>query len=750
MTALSIETRTGEVSASAARIEALLGREGPTLSTAPDALADALGAAAAAIGRPLPPTAKPRAGETALDAVARIAAEADLVARTVPLADAARAETAAPLLALPKEADGAPALFQHRRGRLTRADAGSRWRPLPCAEDALSAYLPNAQLLTPALPAARLRVRDLLRFGLVQARGDLLGFAAATLAAGAAAALVPLVAGPVIEVVTPERDHALLWQVALFLGVAFLASMGARYAAAIAKLRIDGRVGLMLRVAAIDRATRIADAEAFAGKPRPPAPIAALSTRSLEGFHRGVWGLVLSLAAAILVATPSLVVLAKSTPAGAAIVGLVFVAGLGLGAWLARRRAQALMHGLVAPQSWMATAYEGLSRIETVRAGAAEARVFARWTDGFLSLQHRFLRAGRVGVASTALESAFEGTIVVAAIVALALAGVLADGATTAAFVVAAGAVAGAGSTVIGAFGEATMLGLQRRMIAPLLDAAPPPRRAGVVLAEPSGRIALVNVCARPAPTAPLVIEDLSLEIAPGEHIGLAGPSGSGKSTLIKAMLGLVPVESGAVLYDGVDLASLDTQALRRVVGIVGQNGRLFPGTLLDNVAAGLDVTPQEAMDALAKAGLAETIAALPLGLGTPIGDADAAFSGGQVQRILLARAFVGRPKILVLDEATSALDPAVQAHVAEAIDAMGASVIAIAHRLETLKRCHRILVLDHGRIVETGDYAALARAGGLFARLVAAEAAQGSAPANAVLEERDRLRAAFETRPAH
>ncbi|MGJ3262125.1 MAG: ATP-binding cassette domain-containing protein [Salinarimonas sp.] len=750
MTALSAvrdELQVGphdDVSSSAGRIEALLGPGEARLSTAPDALGEALAAAARAVGITLPPHAKPAPGEAPREAIERIAATCGLVARPVPLADALVGETLAPLLALPRDVEGAPALFQRRRGRLATADADGRFRPRPCGEDALSAYETEAFVLTPALPSARLRVRDLLRFGLVQARGDLLGFAATTLAAGAVAALVPLVSGPLIEVVTPERDHTLLAQIGVFLAVVFVASLGARYAAAIAKLRIDGRIGLMLRIAAIDRATRVADADAYAGRPRPPAPIAALSTRSIESFHRGVWGLVLALAGAILVATPSLVVLARSTPAGAAVVALVFAGGLGLGAWLARRRAQALMRGLVAPQSWMATAYEALSQIDTVRAGAAEGRVFSRWTDGFVSLRHRFLRADRVGVGSTALESAFEGAIVLSAIVALAIAGALADGATTAAFVVAAGAVAGAGSAVIGSFGEATMLGLQRRMIAPLLDAVPPPAHAGIVLPEPSGRIQVMNLSARPAPAAPLVLEDVSLEIAPGEHVGIAGPSGSGKSTLIKAMLGLIPIEFGAVLYDGVDLASLDAQALRRTIGIVGQSGRLFPGTLLDNVAAGLDVSPQEAAQALAHAGLAETLAALPLGLATPIGDADAAFSGGQVQRILLARAFVGRPKILVLDEATSALDPAVQAHVAAAIDAMGASVIAIAHRLETLRRCRRILVMEEGRIVESGDYASLARAGGLFARLVAAEAA---VPANPVHADQERLRALLEPR---
>jgi ABC-type bacteriocin/lantibiotic exporter with double-glycine peptidase domain len=531
-----------------------------------------------------------------------------------------------------------------------------------------------------------------------------------------------------VDVVIPSADEDLLAAVALFLLAAFLAALGARLIAALARLRLDGRIGAMLRFAAVDRALRLAGAAAQGGRAPPPGPVAAMATRMVQGFHAGVWGLSLSLGAAVLLAAPSLVVLAHASTAGGLAALVVFLGGLGLAAWLAKRRSTALTAGGPAAQSWMTTAYEALSRLDTVRAGAAEDRFFARWADGFLGLRRRFLAADRVGAAAQSAEAAFEPLLVAAAVLALATGGALSaaigggapDGPSTAAVVLATGAAAGAATEAMRALGEAPTLGLQRRMIAPLLE-APPPRRRGAVPPTLSGRLAARSVSARHAPGLPLAIRDVTLDLAPGARLGVAGPSGAGKSTLLRALLGLIPLAGGAVFYDGRDLTELDGAALRQRIGVVGQGGRLFPGTLGENVAAGLDLAPRTIAAALAQAGLEDMVAALPLGLATPIGDATSAFSGGQVQRILLARAFAIRPRLLVLDEATSALDPALQAHVSAAVDALDCSAILVAHRLETLRGCDEILVLDRGEIVERGSYAALARHDGLFARMLAA-----------------------------
>jgi ABC-type bacteriocin/lantibiotic exporter with double-glycine peptidase domain len=715
---------------SAERIETLLAEPRPAMATPTPVLVDALHAAAEAAQSKLVPGSALVPGEPAAASIERLARAAGLQVRQVRLSDQSIGESPVPILALPKsatedaDADGpADAVLLTRDGPRWRvADAASRWKPGPARRLPLDAFEETAFLLLPALPDTRLTGRALLRFGLPQARGDLAAFFAFTLLAGMAVATLPLVTGPLFETVVPEGDFGLLANMLAFFVVLFGANLLTRFAAGIAKLRLDGRIGFFLRAAAIDRAIRIADATAASAGDLPPAPIAALSTRSVERWHRGVWGMGLSVVAALLVALPNIAVVAATSAIGAVVIGGVVAAVISAGALIARRRVQALLSGLAAPQSWMSTAYEALTMIDTVRATASEGRVFSRWTDGFLSLRHRFLKADRVGAASSALEEAVEGSLVLSAIVALALAGGVVAGGAPISLVVAAGSIAGAVSAVLGAFGQATMLGLQFRMIKPLLEGVPRPAIDGWAPPQLGGAIEARDLTCRHRAGAPAALEAVSFRVEAGEYIGIAGPSGAGKSTLIKALLGLIPREAGSVTFDGIDLDRLDDRLLRRQIGIVGQGGKLFPGTLFDNIAAGAPITPADALEAARKAGLAADIEALPLGLGTPVGDTECGFSGGQVQRILLARAFAGRPKILILDEATSALDPALQEHVAWAIDEMEATVISVAHRLETLAACDRILVLDQGRVVECGAYGDLLAGNGLFSQMIEAQ----------------------------
>ena len=215
----------------------------------------------------------------------------------------------------------------------------------------------------------------------------------------------------------------------------------------------------------------------------------------------------------------------------------------------------------------------------------------------------------------------------------------------------------------------------------------------------------------------------VAMQIKPGEHIGIVGASGSGKSTLLRSLLGLEKLESGSVKVDGVDLALLDAAAIRRQIGVVGQAGRLFPGTLFENISAGLKLSEDEVWTAVRLAALEDDIRALPLGLSTPIGDAEPILSIGQIQRVLLARALAHRPALVVLDEATSALDPKAEAHVAASVDALKATVITVAHRLDTVRRCDRIYVLKDGRIAETGTFDQLAASDGILAEFLSADA---------------------------
>jgi len=253
----------------------------------------------------------------------------------------------------------------------------------------------------------------------------------------------------------------------------------------------------------------------------------------------------------------------------------------------------------------------------------------------------------------------------------------------------------------------------------PLLGAEP---EAGIGKAHPgelSGNITLRGVSFRYGEDGPLVLDDVSLDVQPGEFVAIVGPSGSGKSTIVRLMLGFSRPHQGAVLYDGQDLGELDLPAVRAQCGVVLQSGALMPGDIRANISGGGHYTEDEIWEAADMAGLSGVIKAMPMGLATVVNEAAASLSGGQIQRLMIARALVNRPRFVIFDEATSALDNPTQRVVAEATRALNATRIVVAHRLSTIRDADRIFVMAGGSIVQCGTYEELmAQRDGVFAEL--------------------------------
>jgi ABC-type bacteriocin/lantibiotic exporter with double-glycine peptidase domain len=220
------------------------------------------------------------------------------------------------------------------------------------------------------------------------------------------------------------------------------------------------------------------------------------------------------------------------------------------------------------------------------------------------------------------------------------------------------------------------------------------------------------------------VLDDVSLHAAPGEFIALVGPSGSGKSTIFRLLLGFDTPESGTIYYDDQDLAHLDVYAVRRQFGIVLQQSKIMSATIFENIAAGASITLDDAWDAARAAGLAEDIAEMSMGMHTVVSEGGSNISGGQRQRLLIARALAFKPAILLFDEATSALDNRTQATVTASLDRLRVTRVVIAHRLSTIRHADRICVMDRGRIVQQGRFEELAQQAGLFAQLMARQMA--------------------------
>ena len=280
---------------------------------------------------------------------------------------------------------------------------------------------------------------------------------------------------------------------------------------------------------------------------------------------------------------------------------------------------------------------------------------------------------------------------------------------------------------LMGAFMSVADIALSAALIKPILEMAEPFLKTEPELSENreivthiSGGIELAHVAFRYDAESPYILHDLNLKIKPGEYIAVVGRTGCGKSTLIRLLLGFEKPERGSVYYDGRDIESLDLPSLRRKIGTVMQDAGLFQGDIYSNIViTAPELTMDEAWEAAETAGIAEDIRAMPMGMNTIVSEGQGGISGGQRQRLMIARAIAPKPKLLIFDEATSALDNKTQKQISEALDRMGCTRIVIAHRLSTIRHCDRILVLDGGCIAENGTYDELIEKGGLFAALV-------------------------------
>ena len=273
----------------------------------------------------------------------------------------------------------------------------------------------------------------------------------------------------------------------------------------------------------------------------------------------------------------------------------------------------------------------------------------------------------------------------------------------------------------------------QLEMVSPILETPPETDEAKIVLENVSGAIELSHVSFRYDDNGPDLLSDVSLKIKPREYVAIVGRTGCGKSTLMRLMMGFEQPRKGAIYYDSVDLSRLDLRALRRRIGVVIQNGKLFAGDIFANIAISApSLTLDDAWEIAKLSGLDQDIKDMPMGMYTMVTEGSGGISGGQRQRLMIARALACRPRILMLDEATSALDNITQKQVADSLAALKCTRIVIAHRLSTIKDCDRIIVLENGRIAESGTCEELLAKRGAFYDLASRQVLETNAEVGA------------------
>lgn len=284
------------------------------------------------------------------------------------------------------------------------------------------------------------------------------------------------------------------------------------------------------------------------------------------------------------------------------------------------------------------------------------------------------------------------------------------------AFNVAYGNISIAMSYLIDGIGRLSNLKPIFKIVEPFLKSTPEITSTGKMVHSLSGDIEISNVTFRYEKNSDTILNNLSLKIKKGEYVAIVGKTGCGKSTLLRLLLGFETAEKGGVYFDQMDVDTIDKRSLRQKIGVVMQNGAIFQGDIFSNIIVTAPwKTMDDAWEAARLAGFDKDIENMPMGMHTLISEGSGGISGGQKQRLMIARALIGKPRILFFDEATSALDNITQKIVSDNIDKLHCTRIVIAHRLSTIKNCDRILVLDKGRVAEEGTYDQLMEKEGMF-----------------------------------
>lgn len=618
-----------------------------------------------------------------------------------------------PLVALAGE-DERPVALVQRRGRYELVDPGRGARSV-IDQDSAATLAPTAYMPYACLGQGPADGRRLIRLGLLPARADLLRLLGASIVLGLLSIATPIAAQAIFTRVVPEGDRGQLLGIALVLVGAALGTATAYLMQGLALLRLDGRGSTGSQAAVIDR---LLDLPASFFRRYSAGD---LGTRALgvDTIRQSLTSSVTAAFVALLIAFFNLTyVLLLDFQLGLVAIGLLLAAVVVLGL-LVRRQIPHQRRLQAARGQMQALALQILGAVPKLRVARAEDRAFARWAAALGSMKEAFVASQRVLAGLSAFAAAWQALAIA---LVLLVVGEFDDSslsagdfvAFTTAFGTTAAAILGLVS-VLSTASQATVLWERAR---PIVQSAPEVTAGEADPGELSGELELAHVSFRYGGEGPLVLDDVSFTAAPGEFVAFVGPSGAGKSTVFRLLLGFERPEIGTISYDGQSLTDLDTRAVRRQLGVVIQNARILSGTIFQNIVGAANLTVEDAWEAARIAGIDEEIERMPMGMHTFVSESGAAFSGGQRQRLLIARAVVWRPRVLLFDEATSALDNRTQAGVSAALDELQATRIVIAHRLSTIRTADRIVVLERGRVVEQGRYDELMAHDGLFASL--------------------------------
>ncbi|MEV7322299.1 NHLP bacteriocin export ABC transporter permease/ATPase subunit [Streptomyces sp. NPDC093970] len=649
-----------------------------------------------------------------IDPIERVALASRVRIRAVRLDGRWWRENVGPLVGH-RALSGAPvALLWRRGGYVAVHPATGRETPIEKANAA--EFEPRAVMFYRPLPDRALTPLGLLRFSLRGTRGDLGALLLAGLVTVAIGSLVPIATGRVLGEYVPKAQTGLIVQVCLAVMISAVVSASFTLLENLTILRLEGRIEATLQPAVWDRLLRL-PTRFFTQRSTGELASAAMGISAIRRLLAGVGPVV---AQSVTVGAMNLGLLFWfSVPMALAAVGMLVVIGalfLGLGLWQVRWQRRLVVLG----NKLNNQAFQTLRGLPKLRVAAAENYAYAAWAGEFARSRELQQKVGRIKNLTTVLGSVYLPVCTL--LMFMLLAGPARGAMDAAAFLTFNTSVTMLLTSVTqltGSFVSAVAALPLFEEIRPVLDAAPEVRTASTRPGPLSGGIEARRLSFRYSDDGPLVLDDVSFEVRPGEFVAVVGPSGCGKSTLLRLLIGFDKPVSGSVLYDGQDLGALDQSAVRRQCGVVLQHAQPFTGSILDVICGTEPYTAEEAMAAAELAGLAEDIKRMPMGLHTIVAGSGAV-SGGQRQRLMIAQALIRRPRILFFDEATSALDNDTQRTVIESTRKLNATRIVIAHRLSTVMDADRVVVMEDGKVAQQGPPAELlADTGGRLHELV-------------------------------
>ena len=617
-----------------------------------------------------------------------------------------------------RRADGAPVALIYGRGKYREYDLQKGTRRVVNATIAAEIG-PRAQAFFTPLPKNAASPGALLRYALAFTRRDvalffLLGFVGAVLQL-----IVPWASGKIFDVIIPGQNYRDLWVIgSLVLALVCLVGV-IDFARAIAVLRFEGRASYKLQAAVMDRLLKI-KTQFFSEYDPGSLAERALSIEKMRTIlSANVMGAIISLAFSLLNfglmlyydVWLALLALALGSVVAAFTVTISILAYKHVAGYM---RMEAIISG------FMMMMMQGIQKIRMTGTGD---KVFDIWAEKFAQQKRHYAGKMRLLIVADIFTYAFP--IFASACIFLRVHSLMTAPdpsfqfgdfiAFNTAYLTFQGALISAFMVTV----PIMSLKPAYEMLLPILKAETEDDEGKRDIGVLKGAVEVNSVSFRYKDAPDLTLRNVSFKVQPGEFVALVGGSGSGKSTLFRLLIGFEQCESGAILFDDIDMQELDLRSLRDQIGMVLQDGRILEGTVLFNIIGNTMLTEEDAWQAARLAGCDNDIKSLENGMYTQLSANGGLLSGGQQQRILIARALAKKPRLLLFDEATSALDNETQNVVSENVDRMQITRIVIAHRLSTIRSADRVVVMERGCVVEQGSYDELMALKGRFHELV-------------------------------